>query len=221
MNIKGQPLFAGYLQCDAYSGYTGFFDESSKWSMTHLGCWAHVRRKFHDIRMSFPDEAHWVLATIQKLYKIEKQARHLDATERQQLRQEEAKPIVDVIFTWCQQQQTQAMPKSGLGEAVNYTLNLTKALNRYLEDGDLQIDNNGCERSLRGIAVGRKNWLFTGSPAGGKAAAAIFSLIASCQLHGVEPLAYLTDVMTRLPATPISQVEQFLPDRWNAKHDQN
>ena len=113
------------------------------------------------------------------------------------------------------------MPKSGLGEAIGYTLNLKNALNRYLDDGDLQIDNNGCERSLRGIAVGRKNWLFTGSPSGGKAAATIFSLIAGCQLNGIEPLAYLTDVITRLPATSVSKVEQFLPDVWNDENRRN
>lgn len=218
--IDGQPLFAGYLQCDAYSGYTAFFG-TSKWSMTHLGCWAHVRRKFHDIRTSFPIEAHWGLAKIQQLYRIEKKAKRLDAIQRKQLREETAKPIVDAIFTWCQEQQTQMMPRSGLGEAVGYTLNLKEALNRYLEDGDLEIDNNGCERSLRGIAIGRKNWLFIGSPAGGKAAAAIFSLIASCQLHGVEPLAYFTDVVTRLPATLVSEVDQFLPDTWKGNHDRN
>lgn len=221
----GRPLFAGYLQCDAYSGYTSFFEPSSTWSMTHLGCWAHARRKFYDIRMNFPAEAHGVLAKIRQLYQIEKQARSggkgLDATARQQLRQEKAKPIVDAIFTWCQQHKTHVMPKSGLGEAIGYTLNLEASLRRYLDDGDFEIDNNACERSLRAIAIGRKNWLFTGSPAGGRAAAALFSLIATCSLHAVEPLAYLTDLITRLPSTPISQIDPFLPDLWKTNHTQS
>mgnify|MGYP001819595577 CR=1 FL=1 len=216
----GSPLFAGHLQCDAYSGYTAFFDAVSTWSMTHLGCWAHVRRKFYDIRMNFPAEAHGVLAKIRQLYQVEKQAKSLKATMRQPLRQEKAKPIVDAIFTWCQQHKTHVMPKSGLGEAIGYTLNLEASLRRYLDDGDFQIDNNACERSLRGVAIGRKNWMFTGSPAGGQAAAAILSLIATCQLHTVEPLAYLTDLITRLPSTPSSQIDQFLPEAWKTTHGQ-
>ena len=214
----GQPLFAGHLQCDAYSGYTSFFEPMSTWSMAHLGCWAHVRRKFYDIRMNFPAEAHGLLAKIRQLYKIEKQAKGLDPTRRQQLRVEKSKPIIDAIFTWCRDLQTHVLPKSGLGEAIVYTLNLEDALRRYLKDGDFQIDNNACERSLRGIAIGRKNWLFTGSPTGGRTAAAIFSLIAPCHLQGVEPLAYLTDMITRLPSTPVSQIDQFLPDAWNTTH---
>jgi len=93
-------------------------------------------------------------------------------------------------------------------------LNQSEALQRYLDDGQLAIDNNRCEASLRGIAIGRGNWMFTGSDAGGRAAAAMFSLISSARRHNVEPLSYLTDVFTRLPATPISQLDPFLPDHW-------
>ena len=121
-------------------------------------------------------------------------------------------------MTWAQDQQRDALPKSGLGEALTYLLNQASSLKRYLDDGRFAIDNNRCEASLRGIAIGRRNWMFTGSRAGGQAAAAMFSLISSAKRHEVEPLAYLTDVFTRLPATPVSRIDKFLPDLWQPSH---
>ncbi len=219
---RGQPTYHGHLQCDAYAGYNDLFDprHPGGWRLTHVGCWAHARRKFHDARLQSPGGCHHALAQIQALYQIERDAddRRLDATARQALRREHSLPIVAALLTWCETQQRQALPKSGLGEALTYTLNQAASLHRYLGDGRLAIDNNACERSLRGIAIGRKNWLFTGSPAGGKAAAAIFSLISSAKRHHVEPLAYLTDLFTRLPATPVSQLPQLLPDAWRLRH---
>lgn len=215
----GEPLYRGLLQCDAYTGYDELF--SPPWGMTHVGCWAHARRKFYDVRAQFPGACHHVLAQIRALYDVEREARDLDASQRWALRQERSRPIVDGLFTWCRDRQrpgtaSTVLPKSGLGEAIGYMLNQADALRRYLDDGRLAIDNNRCERSLRGIAIGRRNWLFTGSHAGGHAAAAMFSLISSAQRHGAEPLSYLTDLFTRLPATPLSQIDQFLPDRWQA-----
>jgi len=191
-----------------------------------LGSPPGARRKFHDARLQSPGLCHHALAQIQLLYQIERDAdadaggggdRKLDAVARQTLRETHARPIIDALVAWCEQQQRQALPKSGLGEALTYTLNQIASLRRYLDDGQLAIDNNQCERSMRPIAIGRKNWLFTGSPAGGKAAAAMFSLISSAKRHHVEPLAYLTDLFTRLPATPISQLTQFLPDHWQPR----
>jgi len=225
-DARGQPTYHGYLQCDAYAGYNDLFDPRQSWHMTHVGCWAHARRKFHDARLQSPGLCHHALAQIQLLYQIERDAdaggdaggdRKLDAATRQTLRETHARPIIDALVTWCETQQRQALPKSGLGEALTYTLNQITSLRHYLDDGQLAIDNNQCERSMRPIAIGRKNWLFTGSPAGGKAAAAMFSLISSAKRHHVEPLAYLTDLFTRLPATPISQLTQFLPDVWQAR----
>jgi hypothetical protein len=214
----GEPLFAGgLLQCDAFGGYNGLFDPKGPWTMVHVGCWAHARRKFHDARLSAPGQACDALSMIGELYEVESAARELPAAQRRELRQSEAAPKVDEFFEWCRAGQRTALPKSAIGTAFGYALNIEKPLRRYLDDGELQIDNNACERSLRGIAIGRKNWLFTGSPAGGAAAARLFTVIASARLHGLEPLAYVKDLITRLPATPTSQLEAFLPDLWQSQ----
>lgn len=214
-----QPLFVGgALQCDAFAGYNGLLDPEGDWGMVHIGCWAHARRKFHDARTSAPGQACQALAMIRRLYDIEAAARDGPDEQRLEARQREAKPIVDKFFEWCRQERTTALPQSRIGEAFTYALNLEESLRRYLEAGHLQIDNNACERSLRGIAIGRKNWLFTGSPAGGLAAARLFSVIASAQLHGVEPLSYVRDLIERLPAAPPSELDEFLPNVWAAQH---
>jgi len=183
--------------------------------MTRVGCWAHVRRKFFDTRLQAPGACHKALGEIKRLYKVEKRVqKQKDPDERRALRQEKSRPIVDGFFRWCEAEQASALPKSGLGEAITYALNQRPTLERYLDDGRLEIDNNACERSIRCIALGRKNWLFTGNQRAGEAAATMFSLITSADRNGLDPLAYLTDVFRDLPATPMSQVGQFLPDRW-------
>jgi len=212
LDKQGEPNFRGPLQCDAYVGYDRLFEPP--WQMTHIGCWAHVRRKFHDARLSFPGPCHQALGLIGQLYQVERQGKDLDADARRQMRQAEARPLLDRFWSWSDQCRRDALPKSALGLAIQYALNLRPALERYIEDGALAIDNNACERSLRGIAIGRRNWLFTGSPAGGRAAAGLFSLISSANLNGIDPYAYLRDIFTRLPATPLSQLDQFLPDHW-------
>ena len=211
---QGNPRYHGHLQCDAYTGYQALFD--TPWHMTHVACWAHVRRKFYDVRGQFPGPCHHVLGQIRQLYDIEREADAMTADQRQALRDQKSRPIVEALLIWAESKQQEVLPRTGLGEAITYMLNQAEALRRYLDDGRLAIDNNTCERSLRGIAVGRSNWLFTGSPAGGNAAAAMFSLIASAKRHGLNPWQYLADVFRRLPATPVSQLDQFLPDRWQA-----
>ena len=210
---QGKPNYHGPLVCDAYTGYAALFDPEQSWQMIHVGCWAHARRKFYDARLQSPGPCHYVLGRIRTLYAIERQAQEqeLSHEERQVLRDQRSRPIVEELLAWCTEQHNQVLPRSGLGEAVTYMLGQAQSLQRYLDDGRLPIDNNACERSLRGIAIGRKNWLFTGSEAGGRAAAAMFSLIASARRHNLDPLAYLTDVFTRLSA-PLSQLEHFLPD---------
>jgi hypothetical protein len=218
-DVNGKANYHGYLQCDGYAGYGDLFAPGTPdrpWQMTHVGCMAHVRRKFYDARTTFVAPCHHALARIKQLYAIEREAKELEPAQRQAMRDERSRPILESLLTWAEEQQKHALPKSGLGEALTYLLNQATSLKRYLDDGRLAIDNNRCERSLRGIAIGRKNWMFTGSQAGGRAAAAMFSLISSAKRHEVEPLAYLTDVFTRLPATPINQIAQFLPDAWQS-----
>lgn len=218
----GEPLYHGLLQCDAYTGYDELCDPAGPWAMTRGGCWAHARRKFHDVREQFPAAACHVLGQVRLLYDVERDARFrgrdsvggFDPEQRLAMRQQRSRPVVEALMSWCEDQQRHVLPKSGLGEAITYMLNQADALRLYLDDGRLEIDTNTCERSLRGIAIGRRNWLFTGSETGGKAAAAMFSLITSARRHDVEPLAYLTDLFTRLPATPVNQLDQFLPDLW-------
>jgi len=213
---QGDPRYHGLLQCDAYTGYHELFDPNKPWQMTPVGCWAHARRRFYDVRDQFPGPCHHVLGQIRQLYAVEREAKELTTAQRLALRDQKSRPIVEALFTWAEEQQRALLPKSGLGEAITYLLNQAEALKRYLDDGQLEIDNSACERSLRGIAVGRANWLFTGSQAGGEAAAAMFSLIASAKRHGLNPWHYLADVFRRLPSTPTSQLDQFLPDRWQA-----
>lgn len=210
----GEPAYHGLLQCDAYTGYGDLFDPEKPWRMTHVACWAHARRKFYDLRTQFPGPCHHVLGQLQLLYAVEREARDLEDDQRLAMRQDRSRPIVKALLDWCRAQASDLLPKSMLGEAVGYVLNQTKALSRYLDDGRLAIDNNACERSLRGIAIGRKNWLFTGSEAGGRAAATMFSLISSAKRNQIDPHAYLTDLITRLPATSTGNLTQFLPDHW-------
>ena len=152
---------------------------------------------------------------IRQLYDIEARIKDAAEAERVNVRQTQARPKVDAFFDWCADQQIQTLPQSAIGQALTYALNQQTSLRCYLDASHRQIDNNSGERTLRGLAIGRKNWLFTGSPAGGQAAARLFSLIGSAHLHHLEPLAYLHDLIRRLPTTPISQLDPFLPDRWS------
>lgn len=145
--------------------------------------------------------------------------RHLRAAEiHRELRQEKSVPHLAKIKAWMEEQRVQVLPKSPIGQAIDYALSNWAALSRYTEDGDLAPDNNAAENALRPIVLGRKNWLFAGSDNGGRTGAILASLVASCKRHGLDPFSYLRDLLTRIAATPISQLDQFLPDRWKAEH---
>ncbi len=226
----------GYLQTDAFAGYQKLFEKNdeNKEPMTAVACWAHVRRKFFDARISHSRESMEILALIGKLYAIERKARDDADTKnepsgkrrpafpaaaaRKALRRARAPPTREQIFTMLTLWQPTEPPKSSLGKAIGYALKLEPALQRYLDDGAIEIDNNACERSVRGIALGRKNWLFAGSAAGGRTAATLFTVIGSARLHEIEPWAYLYDLLNRMPHAPMSTLDDFLPDRWAAQH---
>ena len=159
-----------------------------------------------------------LLAYIRLLYAVEQEARDraLDAAGRRALRQERSVPILTDIEAYLKREQPHVLPKSPIGDAIGYALGNWAALVRYTEDGDLAIDNNTAERSLRGVAVGRKNWLFFGSDTGGRTAAILTSLVTTCQRLHVEPFAYLRDVFDRISAHPAHRLEDLLPDRWQA-----
>jgi len=164
-----------------------------------VACWAHARRNFHETRASAPRRAHQMLAWIKTLYEIERDVKDLDAAQHRALRQEHARPLLDTIQAWLEDQAEQVLPKSPLGEAITYARNQWQALIRYVNDGDLAIDNNPAENALRPIALGRKNYLFVVSHRGGHAAATFYSVIKSSQRHGLDPFHYLRDLFLSIP----------------------
>jgi transposase len=208
--LKG---YRGYLQADAYGGYDAFFRDPGR-GLTEVGCWGHARRYFY--RALESDEGHMgpALFLIADLYRVEAAAGGLSAEERLRLRQLESRPTLDKLRNYLEQTQAVVLPKSPAGKAVRYTLKNWAALNRYCEDGDLSIDNNATERSIRGVAVGRNNWLFFGSDGGGKTAAVLRSFTASCQRAGVEPFAWFKDVLSRIASHPINRIAELLPHHW-------
>jgi transposase len=205
--------YQGYLQGDAYRGYDALFTSGK---IIEVGCWAHLRRYFVDAQLSEPAYAAQALAWIGQLFKVDRDAREqgLDATARLVLRQQRAGPIVDELRQWIEDLRPRILPKSPLGQALTYAHNQWRALTRFLEDGRLELDNNASERSLRRVAVGRKNWMFAGSDEGARRAAIIYSLVASCCLHGVDPFGYLRDVLERIGTHPARRIQELLPKAW-------
>jgi transposase len=218
--LKG---FAGYLQADAFSGYDRLYlpePATGQPRIIEAACNAHARRKFYEARASDAVGSHQALAYYGRLYEIERQAKDVSEEVRLQMRQDLAVPILDEMHAWLLTQKQEALPKSKLGEAVTYALNQWEALCRYTTAGFLAIDNNCAEREMKRIAIGRKNWLFVGSSAGGTTAAILFTFTSTCHRLGVEPWAYLKDVLTRLPTTPKENLPNLLPDRWQAAQAQ-
>src|SRR5581483_2194188 len=213
--------FTGYLQADAFSGYDALYLPSprdGKARIIEVACNAHARRKFYEARSSDALRSAQALAYYGQLYEIERQATklHADEAQRRQMRQDLAVPILDKFHAWLQGQRAEVLPKSPMAEAIGYALNQWDALRRYTEHGFLAIDNNVAEREMKRIAIGRKNWLFVGSVQGGKTAAVLCSFTSTCHCLGIEPWAYLRDVLERLPTTPAQQLDDLLPDRWQA-----
>ncbi|MGA8870070.1 MAG: IS66 family transposase [Candidatus Acidiferrales bacterium] len=204
--------YRGYLQADAYAAYDAMFKNQR--DLNEVACWAHVRRYFFEAQTSDLCRATVMLAYIQLLYEVEREARNATAEQRRELRQAKSLPILEDIKNYLQTEKPKVLPKSPMGVAIDYTLSNWEALLRYTEDGDLKIDNNGAERSLRPIVVGRHNWLFYGSDKGGRTAAVLSSLIATCKRLRVEPFAYLRDLFTRISAHPHHRVDELLPDKW-------
>jgi transposase len=211
--------YSGYLHADAFSGYDALYlpvDDAGQARIIECACNAHARRKFYDARDSDAARAHRALAYYRQLYEIERQAKEQSEEVRQCMRQELAVPIFEQFHSWLLEQDKEILPKSTMKEAFTYALNQRQALRRYTEAGFLTIDNNAAEREMKQIAIGRKNWLQFGSPQGGKTAAILYSFTSTCRRLGVEPWAYLKDVLTRLPTTPKEQLPELLPDRWQA-----
>jgi transposase len=211
--------YCGYLHADAFSGYDALYlpvVDTGQARIKEVACNAHARRKFYEARASDATRAHQALAYYAQLYEIERQAKHQSDEMRLRLRQDLAVPILDTMHEWLQEQHKDVLPKSKIAEAITYALNQWQALCRYTEAAFLTIDNNWAEREMKQIAIGRKNWLFFGSPQGGKTAAILYTFTSTCRRLGLEPWAYLKDVLTRLPTTPKERLPDLLPDRWQA-----
>ena len=206
--------FKGYLQTDGYDGYNAVVAANG---LIHVGCMAHARRRFSDAvkaqgRSKKRGKAHRGLTLIRNLYRIERQARKLTAQERYARRQKRSKPIMADIRKWLDDVLPQIAPSSATGGALSYLNNEWEHLIRYLDDGRLEIDNNGAENAIRPFVLGRKNWLFSASVKGVKASANLYSLIETAKANGLEPYAYLRQVFTELPkADTVEAIEALLP----------
>ncbi len=203
--------FEGYLQGDFYAGYENI---CAGGTIKQLGCWAHARRKFFEAQTTDKKRAMTALFYIGKLYDVEREAKEqkLSRRDRKRRRALKARPILDQFRAWMESQML--LPESPVAKAMRYVLGGWEALTRYLEDGDLSIDNNECEREIRPVAVGRKNWLFAGSDEGGKRAAIIYTLVLSCRKNGINPFEYLRDVLLRVSRQPVSRIKELMPRNW-------
>jgi transposase len=207
--------FNGFLQADAYSGYDELYKDPKR-DVVEVACWAHTRRNFYEARSSDLMRSMIMLAYIRLLYDVEREARDLklDREGRLALRQAKSRPILEDIQGYLEREQPKVLPKSPEGQAMAYALSNWKALVRYTEDGHLEIDNNGAERSLRGVVVGRKNWLFFGSDNGGRTAAVLTSFTTTCKRLNIDPFAYLRDILERISTHPQGRLAELLPDQW-------
>jgi len=201
----------GKLVVDDYSGYKASFRQG----ITEIGCMAHARRKLFDLYTSSKSPvAEYAVQRIGELYEIERQALELTAKQRYRLRQEKAKPLAEKLHEWMQAQRQRVLDGTATAKALDYSLKRWVALTRYLDDGQVPIDNNTIEQQIRPVAIGRSNWLFAGSLRAGKRAAAIMSLIQSAKLNGLNPYDYLRDVLQRLPTHLDSRIDELLPHNW-------
>jgi transposase len=211
--------YQGYLHADAFSGYDALYlpdPRTAKARIIEVACNAHARRKFYEARGSDALRSHQALAYYRQLYELERGAKDFSDAQRLQMRQDLAVPILDRFREWLEAQRPEVLPKSPMAEALGYALNNWTALVRYTEAGFLTIDNNVAEREMKRIAIGRKNWLTVGSPRGGQTAAVLISFTSTCHRLGVEPWAYLQDILSRLPGLPAERHPELLPDRWQA-----
>ena len=212
--------YRGVVQCDGYAAYKKLAAEAPGEAVTLAFCWSHLRRRFFDIAKSgnapIASEA---LGRIAALYAIEKTIRGAGAEERRRVRQERSKPLVAAIKTWLERQLARVSAKAPIAEAIRYGLNHWDGLVRFLDDGRIELDTNIVERAMRPIVLNRKNALFAGHDEGAENWACIASLIESCKLNGVDPQAYLADVLAKLVNLwPASRIDDLMPWAWGAEH---
>jgi transposase len=203
--------YSGILQADGYAGFNKLYE---KGRIVEAACWAHVRRKFHDLYQAHRSPiAQEALARIAQLYGIEQEIRGRSPAERKEVREARSRPLLEAMHAWLKATLAKLSQKSDVAVAIRYALERWSALLRFCEDGRVEMDNNAAERALRAVALGRKNYLFAGSDAGGERAAAIYSLLGSAKMNGIDPEAYLSSVLRRIADHPINRIAELLP--WN------
>jgi len=209
--VRHLSNYKGWVHADGYAGFNGLFGEDKA---SEVACMAHIRRKFVDVQQSQGSAiAEEAIKRIAKLYGIEKEARGRSPAERVTIRQKKSKPIFDDLETWLHAQLPKISGKSPLARAIRYALNRLPKTRPYIDNGFLELDNNTCERAMKPVAIGRKNWMFAGSQRGGKAMAIAFTLIETAKLNRVDPQAWLTDVLSRIADHKINRIDELLP--WN------
>ena len=203
--------FGGILQADAYSGFAPLYEGGR---IQEAACWAHARRKYYDVYvMDHSITAAEAITRIGHLYAVEREIRGQTPAVRAAVRQERSAPVLRELHAWLRSAHASLSAKSPLAQAIQYSLTRWAALTRYVEDGRIEIDNNAAERAIRALVLGRRNYLFAGSDAGGETAACLYSLIGTCRLNGIDPHGYLRHVLERIPAHPINRIEDLLPWR--------
>jgi len=208
--------YTGTVHADGFAGFNGLFGVGKA---DEQACMVHVRRKFVDeVERTGSPIAQQAIKQIAQLYAVETEARGKSPEERVTLRQARAKPVFDELELWLQAQLRKISGKTKLAEAIRYALNRMPKARGYLSDGHLELDNNTCERSIRPIALGRKNYLFMGSIGGGKAAAIAYTLMETCKMNNVDPEAWLTWVLQRLPDHKINRIDELMPWNWQAEN---
>jgi transposase len=207
--------FEGHLQTDGY----GVYDTFAKLpGITALGCMAHARREFFESKDNNAPLAEYALAEIGKLYAIEREVKGMEVDQILRIRRQRAVPILQGLKSWMDIQYPKVLPSSKIGKALYYSMIRWDKLSNYTQAGHLQIDNNPVENSIRSIAIGRKNYLFAGSHEGAKWAAVLYSLMGSCKKNNIEPLGWLTNILTVVPRYPANRLHELLP---NYKKEEN
>ena len=217
--------YTGIVQADAYSGFNGLFVEGRQIDgkpgpIIEAACWSHSRRKFFELarlrKMPIAIEA---VTRIDALFAIEREINGQSPSQRLAVRRERSKPLLDSFEAWLRAERGKLSPKGPLAKAIAYTFNHWQAFTRFLDDGRVCLSNNAAERSVRGIAVGRRNWTFCGSDTGGHRAAVMYTLIETAKLSGVDPRAWLADVLARIADHPMQRLDELLPWNWQAARE--
>jgi hypothetical protein len=205
--------FRGKLQTDGYAAYESL--AKARGDLTLIGCWAHARRGFHEALAETKLTA-WFVGQIGQLYAVEKKLREQKAGPalRQAMRAWQSQPVLNRLHRAMELTRRKTLPQGLLGQAIDYTLKRWTALNQFITDGSLEIDNNLIENAIRPSALGKKNWLFVGHPEAGERSAVIYTLLGSCRRHSINPFDYLKDLFTHLPAAKIIEIHQFTPAAW-------